>query len=153
MHFCKKCQNMYYIKLISNENDEETNIIKYHCRNCGYEDDTITTKNLCISSVDVKSKSGDCRYLINEYTKFDPTLPKTNKIKCPNTDCQSKSDHEGHEEAKSGHEEAKSGHEEAKSGHEDHEYTVIYVRYDEQSLKYIYLCKLCGTVWKSNDKV
>ena len=83
MHFCKECQNMYYIKLISNENDEETNIIKYHCRNCGYEDDTITTKNLCISSVDVKSKSGDCRYLINEYTKFDPTLPKTNKIKCP----------------------------------------------------------------------
>jgi rubrerythrin len=134
---------MYYIKLIPDENDEESNIIKYHCRNCGYEDDTITTKNVCISSVDVKTKSGDCRYLINDYTKFDPTLPKTNKMKCPNTDCESKADAEGQDESKEGQDESK----------EDHEYTVIYVRYDEQSLKYIYLCKLCGTVWKSNDKV
>jgi hypothetical protein len=223
---------MYYIKLTTDENSEGNDVLQYVCRNCGNIDDTITKQNVCISSVDVKSKSSDCRYLINKYTKYDPTLPKTNKIKCPNTDCASKMHEElghddqkqaeqihagqtqtqdelGHDEHKHAEQDAEQGqaeqihagqtqtqdeqkhaeHKHAEQGQDDqkhaehkqaeqgqaehkhaeqgqaeqvqsagagdvdHEYTVLYIRYDEQSLKYIYLCTVCGTVWKSNDKV
>ena len=44
MHFCKKCDNMYYIKL----NDDEKQLIHY-CRHCGFEDTELSTKKLSIS--------------------------------------------------------------------------------------------------------
>jgi hypothetical protein len=128
---------MYYIRLNQKEEDEDEEL-GYHCRNCGTEDDMIDTQNVCISSVEMKAQSGDCRYLVNEYTKFDPALPKTNKIKCPNTSCkQYTADDRITSESKD----------------DDNDYTVIYIRYDEQALKYIYMCELCDTVWKSNNKI
>ena len=89
MHFCKECQNMYYITLLKSDDEDDTkDHLSYHCRNCGTNDTTIATSNICISFIDMKPSSSNCGYLINEYTKFDPTLPKTNKIKCPNTSCE-----------------------------------------------------------------
>ena len=31
MHFCNKCNNMLYIRLLS----EDSNSLVYYCRNCG----------------------------------------------------------------------------------------------------------------------
>ena len=42
MHFCDKCDNMYYIS-ISSENE---NKMSYYCRNCGNEDDNISNSNV-----------------------------------------------------------------------------------------------------------
>ena len=39
MHFCKKCDNMYYIKV----SDDGSELIHY-CRKCGDEDKTIICK-------------------------------------------------------------------------------------------------------------
>ena len=33
MHFCKKCDNMYYIKLDNTEKE-----LIHYCRHCGFED-------------------------------------------------------------------------------------------------------------------
>jgi DNA-directed RNA polymerase subunit M/transcription elongation factor TFIIS len=29
---------------------------------------------------------------------------------------------------------------------------VIYLRYDDKHMKYIYLCSKCNTTWKTSDK-
>ena len=46
MNFCKKCDNMYYMKI------EDT--LKYYCSNCGHEDNDINTENLLVSSYEKK---------------------------------------------------------------------------------------------------
>ena len=44
MHFCDKCNNMYYIKL----EDNDCNKISYYCRNCGNTDNNLINKSKCI---------------------------------------------------------------------------------------------------------
>jgi DNA-directed RNA polymerase subunit M/transcription elongation factor TFIIS len=121
MHFCDKCNNMYYIRLSS---DNEDTLI-YYCRNCGNEDDNLTKNNICVSKTQLIKSEQKYNHIINEYTKLDPTLPRINTIKCPNTDCN--------------------------SNREDKpiEREVIYIRYDDTNKLYIYLCGVCDTVWKT----
>ena len=45
MLFCDKCNNMYYIRIT---NDEENNLI-YYCRNCGHENEILNKENICVS--------------------------------------------------------------------------------------------------------
>ena len=47
MHFCSNCQNMYYIKI----NTEDSNKLTYYCRNCGHEDTLFTNENICINII------------------------------------------------------------------------------------------------------
>ena len=77
MNFCKKCDNMYYMKI-----DEE---LKYYCRNCGHEDTDLKVENLLVSSYEKKKNAN---IPINPYIKFDPTLPHLHTIKCPKPDCK-----------------------------------------------------------------
>jgi DNA-directed RNA polymerase subunit M/transcription elongation factor TFIIS len=123
MHFCSECQNMYYIK-ISAENE---NLLMYYCRNCGHENSLITKENICVSKNSFKKGEQKFAHLINKYTKFDPTLPRINTIKCPNADCISN----GNEKK------------------DDRE--VIFLRYDDTKMLYVYLCAKCDFVWKTAD--
>lgn len=130
MHFCTKCDNMYYIKI----NDDDENQLIYYCRKCGHEDSEIIASldNVCVSKTD---KKGDRSYghVVNRYTKLDPTLPRLYNIKCPNDACMSNRKHE-------------------EKG-EDVEITpeIIYLRYDDINMKFVYICVSCDTVWKSNN--
>ena len=125
MHFCDKCDNMYYIR-ISGEDDNGNNLI-YYCRNCGNEDDNLTKSNICVSKTQVKKNEQKYNHIINEYTKLDPTLPRMKTIKCPNSDCSSNKEDGTPRE-------------------------VIYIRYDDVNMSYIYLCANCDTVWKTEKK-
>jgi DNA-directed RNA polymerase subunit M/transcription elongation factor TFIIS len=135
MHFCKNCENMYYIRL----KDEDSDSLIYYCRKCGHEDDTLgaTLNNICVSKTSVKKTESSVRHLVNEYTKLDPTLPRVNNIPCPNPSCLSNRPIDDVKEEK-------------KDEKEPHE--VIYLRYDDAALKFVYICSLCDKVWKSNDK-
>jgi hypothetical protein len=115
---------MYYIKL----NDDENELV-YYCRNCGNVDDSPTENSLVISSANFKNEDAFISSFINSYTKRDPTLPRTNLLKCPNNDCISN--------------EKKSDKEESEKSSE-----IICIRYDAIELKYIYLCSYCDTAWK-----
>ena len=42
MHFCKECQNMYYIRLA----EKDKNKLVYYCRKCGDEEEVITEDNI-----------------------------------------------------------------------------------------------------------
>ena len=123
MHFCNKCDNMYYIRISS---DDENQLI-YYCRNCGNEDTELTKNNICVSKVQLKRSEQKYNHIINEYTKLDPTLPRINTIKCPNTECD--------------------------SNNEKGKREVIYIRYDDRNLLYIYLCARCDTIWNTDGNV
>ena len=44
MHFCDKCDNMFYIKL----ENLDCNKITYYCRNCGNTNDELLDLGKCI---------------------------------------------------------------------------------------------------------
>ena len=126
MHFCSKCDNMYYISI----SEEDGNSLIYYCQNCGNKDNALTSKNICVSNTQLRRSEQKYTHIINKYTKLDPTLPRTNTIKCPNQECLSNSEEEGK--------------------HKERE--VIYIRYDDINMKYIYLCVNCDTMWKTDEQ-
>ena len=123
MHFCSECDNMYYIR-VSADNGKK---LIYYCRNCGHEDDLVSSENICVSKSNFKRSKQKYNHLINDYTKLDPTLPRIDTIKCPNADCISN----GNEKT------------------EDRE--VIFLRYDDTKMLYVYLCAKCDFDWKTDD--
>ena len=133
MHFCNKCKNMLYIRLLT----EDSNTLIYYCRNCGNSDQPIDKNNICVLNTNIVIKEKAYLHDINEYTKLDPTLPRTTNIHCPNQSCPSNL----LQDADKG------------SGSEDHppKNEVIYLRYDDKNMKYIYICTLCDKIWKTNE--
>jgi len=116
---------MYYLKI----SEEDGNKLIYYCRNCGFEDSTLTSENICVSETTVRRDSQKYTQTINEYTKEDPTLPRITTIRCPNQECKSN-----------------------KEGEEASSREVLYIRYDDKNMKYIYMCAVCDTVWKTDNK-
>ena len=119
MHFCKFCNNMYYIRI----DGENSNKLVYYCRNCGDEDEMIDS--ISISKTHLKQNEQNYSNIINQFTKLDPTLPRINKVKCPNPQCNTNTLNEERE--------------------------IIYIRYDDIYMKYVYLCYTCDTVWKTDE--
>jgi len=124
MHFCSNCSNMYYIR-IGEGND--ANKLVYYCRNCGNEDNNLAVENVCVSKTLVKQGEQSFAHIINKYTKLDPTLPRVNNVLCPNIDCKTNTE-KGQEK----------------------EREIIYIRYDDVNMKYVYLCSECNHAWKTN---
>lgn len=135
MKFCQQCDNMYYIK-INDTNMNDANVddeeLVYYCRNCGFQekiltdetsDDLNTNEGLCVLDTQLQQNQLTFNHIINQYTKFDPTLPRMT-MKCPSDGCDSNKSDKG-----------------------DHQ--VIYLRYDDTNLKYIYICPCCDTKWLS----
>ena len=124
MKFCTKCENMYYIGI----NVDDPNKLTYYCRNCKHKDDSHNEEGVCVLDTHLKHGEQKYNHIINKYTKFDPTLPRIYNVKCPNIACVTNKE-DGQKPAE-----------------------VIYVRYDDDNLKYLYICSDCDTTWKTNDK-
>jgi DNA-directed RNA polymerase subunit M/transcription elongation factor TFIIS len=139
MHFCSNCGNMYYLKIVENEETENTSLA-YYCRNCGHSDTMLMTENNCVSNTQIKRTEQNYNHIINEYTKYDSTLPRISTINCPNAKCESNM--VASEEEQSA---ASTGEISSKKAE------IIYIRYDDVNMKYIYLCTHCDTKWKTNE--
>jgi DNA-directed RNA polymerase subunit M/transcription elongation factor TFIIS len=101
--------------------DQDDKTLRRICRNCGYQEEE---KGGLVLEIDLKEKTSEgYKILMNEFTKNDPTLPHVNTIKCPNTDCASNT-----------------------SGKEK---DVIYIKYDAVNMKFLYICNVCDTQWRS----
>ena len=122
MKFCTVCSNMYYIKL--NETGEN---LEYYCRQCGQIENNIVN-NISVSKTVIKQNEQKFSHIINQYTKLDPTLPRINTLDCPNKECTTNTTEEGKREKE-----------------------IIYIRYDDINMKYIYLCSTCDCVWKLQE--
>jgi len=151
MHFCTKCQNLYYIK-ITEENEDK---LIYYCRKCGHESNNLneSLENVCVSKSEKDSTENDNSYkhIINKYTKLDPTLPRIYNIKCPNADCISNISESinDDEEGKVKDDEGKDGKSQKGKGKVEHE--ILYLRYDDTNMKFVYICSNCDTIWKSSS--
>lgn len=123
MHFCRVCENMYYIKI----SEKQANELSYYCRKCGDINDTIAVDSVSISKINTKNQGGGDQHfsnVINQYTKLDPTLPRINHIACPNGSCSTN------------------------RAERPTEREIIYLRYDDMNIKYVYLCSTCDHAWK-----
>jgi DNA-directed RNA polymerase subunit M/transcription elongation factor TFIIS len=114
---------MYYISIDQNDNNK----LIYYCRNCGNTDSTLSTENVIVSKHQLKKSEQEFSHIINKYTKLDPTLPRVSNILCPDPLCPTNKEGKSRE--------------------------IIYIRYDDSNMKYIYLCSDCDTVWQTNDSV
>jgi DNA-directed RNA polymerase subunit M/transcription elongation factor TFIIS len=136
MHFCENCGNMYYIEL----NQTDTDTLIYYCRNCGNKNDKLIDElnNLCVSKSHIIKKTGQYKNVINEYTHLDPTLPRVKfNMDCPNGECDSNK--------KSNPESKDPDDQEPVKPRE-----IIYLRYNDANMKYVYLCCVCKTHWKTD---
>ena len=192
MQFCSECHNMYYLK-IRDEDGNIGNTLIYYCRNCGHEDTNLSTTNICVSDIQLRTSEKKYTHIVNEYTKFDPTLPRINTIKCPNQECSSNTAMKGGAPKKTTEASAnavganavgakttklkiKTKKTEASLADEhvsaapdapvsaapvsaatlESEQTnreVIYIRYDDTNMKYVYLCVHCDTTWRTDNLI
>jgi len=111
---------MYYIRIDA----DDANKLIYYCRNCGNEESLLNTENVCVLKTQLKKGQQIFTHIINKFTKLYPTLPRINRILCPNAECGTNTSEEPRE--------------------------IIYIRYDEVNMKYVYLCSTCDTVWKTD---
>ena len=121
MNFCSVCNNMYYLRI----DEQNPNKLDYYCRNCGHEDKLLAHDNMCVSKTYIKKNDQSFNHIINEYTKLDPTLPRVSTILCPNPECETNTKNKKRE--------------------------IIYIRYDDTNMKYVYLCSDCSTIWQTNN--
>ena len=209
---------MYYLK-ISDEDGNIGDTLIYYCRNCGHEDTTLSTTNICVSDMQLLTSEKKYTHIVNEYTKFDPTLPRINTIKCPNQECSSntmgggvgktaaskaaaeskaaaKAEEKASKAASKAAEKAsktaskaalkasktnkKTGlqqvleeqeeiaeeqqeqaqtlveqqaQQQAEQGSGENNREVIYIRYDDTNMKYVYLCVHCDTTWRTDNRL
>jgi hypothetical protein len=120
MHFCTVCNNMYYVGIDGSNGSALT----YYCRNCGDVNNTLAMDSVCVSKTTYQSREKTFGNFVNEFTKYDPTLPRINNIPCANEECST--NHEG-------------------QGEENRE--ILLVRYDNINMKFLYLCAVCDKVW------
>ena len=140
MDFCKTCDFLLYFAIT----DEDLTL---YCRNCGNKEEQ---KQF---SVGLKKVYKPKKRHINELTKYDPTLFRSSDIPCPNQNCKtnvasSKRKVDGDHDVDDG----KVNKSDEKSDEaEDITPEVIHIRYDEENIKYMYLCFHCDTVWETEQ--
>ena len=120
MEFCKRCDNLYYIHL-----DDDTRKLNYKCKKCKIIDPVINGDGLgkkYLIKTNIQKQSSSYNHIVNKFTYLDCTLPRITHIKCPV--CNS-----------------------TKEGNLGE---IIFIRYDDINLKYIYLCcdPDCNNIWK-----
>lgn len=135
MKFCSECDNMYYIKI----NGEDENSLIYYCRFCGHEDTEPAENGVVVLRTDYKKSEQQFSHMINRYIKHDNTLPRITNMKCPNESC-------GRKESAASESASASA---ASASAEDS--SIIYLRYDDDNMKYLYICENCNTTWKTDD--
>ena len=100
----------------------DDNKLKYCCKTCGNKvDQDINDNSVC--ETNYRNSEISFRLKINEYTHLDPTLPRVNNIPCQNSNC----------------------HSNLNNYHPE----IVFIKYDLANMKYIYLCTVCKSKWKT----
>jgi DNA-directed RNA polymerase subunit M/transcription elongation factor TFIIS len=140
--FCGKCDNKYYHRI-------EENQLRYYCRVCGNIEANVTTEALCVLDTQFQQNTHNYDFIVNKYTKFDPTLPHI-FVRCPNDACTTNSETNVETNVENG-ENSETGENSGGKGKDSKEKVTdaIYLRYDNTQLKYIYICTTCDHKWKT----
>ena len=117
INFCDVCENLMF--LYSSEDEKE---LYYACKSCGEKKESKVNKCIYNNTYEIDLSE---TINTNQHLKEDVTLPtiKNNQnIKCPKEDCRSNTDDSVDSE-------------------------ILYIKYDSESMKYLYVCKECQTKW------
>jgi DNA-directed RNA polymerase subunit M/transcription elongation factor TFIIS len=133
MKFCVNCDNMYYTRVA--DGTDSPDMLKYYCLQCGHEKDVQTKYTRVMITNTTSSKQLASRY-INKYTKLDPSLPRITTIDCPNVKCVTNpASHENNTEG------------------DIPKKDILYIRYDNVNMKFMYLCVHCDHVWDNSNNL
>lgn len=153
--FCKICRYYLYLEEVSVVDDEKGDQeskkkeLRRVCRNCGYQEQM---KGGLILEIDLKEKTSEgYKILMNEFTKDDPTLPHVHNLRCPSRACPSNKgrvypiDNPAADAAQAAAQAPQAANEDKGEVESD----VIYLKYDAINMKYLYICNVCDTKWRS----
>ena len=153
--FCKICRYYLYLEEVSVVDDEKADQeskkkeLRRVCRNCGYQEQM---KGGLILEIDLKEKTSEgYKILMNEFTKDDPTLPHVHNLRCPSRACPSNKgraypmDNPDAAVAQAAPQAPQAAVEDKGEVESD----VIYLKYDAINMKYLYICNVCDTKWRS----
>jgi len=126
---------MYYTRIVDGEDSPD--MLKYYCLQCGHEGDVKTEYTRVMLTNTTSSEQLASRY-INKYTKLDPTLPRITTIDCPNVKCITNPSSHGSD---------------VKVDEDIPKKDILYIRYDNVNMKYMYLCVHCDHVWDNSNKI
>lgn len=102
------------------EGDEgEDCSLNYKCNQCNTIEPNIHETDSCVFGVNFNIDNIKKNAFINKYVYEDVTIPRAEGIKCPNKKCP------------------------------DQKPEIIYIQYDKENMKYIYICLSC---YKANIK-
>jgi len=168
MKFCEKCDNMVSLQT------DETHTLVSVCIQCGYSKVITDSKVVSIHKKMYKKDGGfDPMSLINEFTHMDPTLPRLRNKTCVNDNCLSRkgklyrcrgmdverlcalskvSEEHVSLVKKMGADEilfsSTVDHDwEKYDGIQIYENEVVYIKYDDENMKYVYICTCCSRAW------
>ncbi len=122
-NFCPTCKYYMPLRPAATSEEQPSGELQRYCRACGYSQDE--KPGLVMETAIAEQASESYLTEINEFTKSDPRLPHVKNLKCPNGACASRT---GQAES-----------------------DVIYKRTDAANMKYIYICTVCDTKWKSRS--
>jgi DNA-directed RNA polymerase subunit M/transcription elongation factor TFIIS len=114
MKWCPTCQNMLH------EYHEKDGILFQKCRACSHEE-KVSVEDPLIYEHDLRQDLS-VHYAMNQYLKYDPTLPHFTNMKCPNITCPTKGKNSD----------------------------VVGVELDKVNLVWQYQCKQCSATWKQS---
>ncbi len=130
IQFCPECDNKFYHQLVDLD-DNNKEILVYICRVCGNKDDQINGACVLNIQYDNSASNNNYEHVVNKYTKYDPTLPHIS-IPCPNEECSSnKANRVSNQTAPST--------------------DALYIRYDNDNMKHVYMCTSCDFIWKTHE--
>ena len=116
-----ECGYMFFMKISKTDQS-----LLFYCRNCG-NTEVPEKKHLVATKIIVERNEKNWKHYVNKYTKYDPTIPYDSTLDCPNTECQT------HEKSN------------------DLEKKILHIRYDEENMKYLYLCYHCAYTWNTQS--
>ncbi len=97
-------------------------VLQRICRNCGFRD--TEDQGGLVSEMHIEQRAAEGYTLINEFTLKDKRLPHLyNTMKCISDKCPS-----------------------SLPGKES---DIVYIKYDNENLRYIYMCYICQATWRS----
>lgn len=101
---------------------EEQTKLKYYCKNCSHSE--LEERRVSVPLIENNYTDDMTNYAqyMTSYIKHDNTLPRVRNIKCPNGACN-------------------------KPASADNE--VIYIKYDQSNMQYLYYCCHCEQFWKN----
>jgi DNA-directed RNA polymerase subunit M/transcription elongation factor TFIIS len=96
----------------------------FYCKNCGHAEEQYNKKSLLIAEKKYNGSGNeeiDYDIFLSKDIKHDKKIPRVNNITCPNTKC-------------------------SKTAKEPNE--VMYIKYDNNEMKYMYQCVYCEYTWR-----